>query len=57
MIPYVRIEMTFEPHTDDVGELYESTRACAEQLRAFGIRAMNFHVTVRADDDDELPAF
>lgn len=57
MNPYVRIEMTFEPHTNDVGELYESTRACVEQLRAFSIRSMNFYVTVRADDDDELPAF
>lgn len=57
MIPYVRVEMSFEPHKDDIGELYEHVRSCCETLRAFGITSMNFHVSMRRDDDDELPAF
>lgn len=60
MKPYVRLDVSFEPHRDDVGELYESVRSVVEQLRPFGIRVMNFDVRMLPEvdcDDDELPAF
>lgn len=57
MIPCVYVRICFEPHKDDVSELYESVRASCETLRPFGITHMNFEVTMKDNDDEELPTF
>lgn len=57
MIPYVHVDIDFEPDKNDIGELYESVRAVCEQLRPFGIRIMRFNVSMRNNDDEELPTF
>lgn len=52
MSPYVRLECSFEPHSDDVSELYESVRSVMKQLRPFGLSVFHFNVRVVKDTDD-----